>query len=180
MAVPPPVKGRPADFCGAVGRFELAAEVKPAKFRLDETASLSLTLKGVGDLSAFRVPDLMSQKSFAERFDVVGPTKRTPTADGVRLDFPVRAKSVVANGVPSIRFSIYDDRSPQPGYRLLRSLELPIEILPAKGKESFAENTPSSPASSSPSFGTWIPLAVAATLLLAAFALRRRRLPDAG
>jgi hypothetical protein len=178
VAAPPPVKGRPADYCGAVGRFQIAAEIKPSKFRLDETVTLSLTLKGEGDLSAFRVPDLMAQASFVDQFDVVGPTKRTPTADGLRLDYPIRAKSTYATLIPSIRFSIYDDRSARPGYRLLRSPEQPIEVLRGTAKDQFTESS-SPPPSPTPSFGSWIPLAAAAALL-AAFAACHPRWRGAG
>jgi len=128
---PPPLRSRPDDFIGAVGTFVMAASVRPDRFRLDETAVLVVTLEGTGDLSNVRPIDPTKSRSFADRFDLVAPPKQTTEQRKVRFEYQIRARSTAVKTVPKLEASIYDDAPPRPHYRLLRTAEIQVEVLPA-------------------------------------------------
>jgi len=172
VGVAPPIKGRPDDYIGAVGKFTLSSEIRPSRFRLDETATLVLKLDGSGDVSDVRTPDVARSKTFAERFDVVGPAIKKGEATGAVFEYPVRARSIGVKAVPSIRVSIYDESPPQPQYRLLRTAEIPIEVLSVPAKDASSSPQTKTPASGI-SFGSWTPLAaIVAAAVVAALILR--------
>ncbi|MFP4396359.1 MAG: BatD family protein, partial [Anaerolineales bacterium] len=54
--VQPLPEGAPADFGGAVGRFELTAEVEPGTTRVNEPVTLRVTVTGDGNISAVNDP----------------------------------------------------------------------------------------------------------------------------
>jgi hypothetical protein len=172
----PPIKGRPGDFIGAVGKFTLSAEIRPSRFRLDETATLSLNLDGSGDVSQVRTPDLSRSKSFADRFDVAGPASRRNEQTGVHFTYPIRARSLEVKAVPSIRLSVYDESPPRPQYRLLRTAEIPVQVVPVPVNEAVPPRDTDIPASA-PTFGSWTPIAaVAAAMMIAVLYLWRTSL----
>ena len=146
-AAPPPLRGRPDDFVGAVGTFVMVAGVHPDRFRLDETAVLVVTLEGTGDLSNVRPPDLTKSRSFADRFDLVAPPKQTTEQRKVRFEYQIRARSTAVKAVPKLEASIYDDAPPRPHYRLLRTAEIQVEVLPAE--EGQVVSLPPTPPSQS-------------------------------
>jgi hypothetical protein len=169
----PPIKGRPDDFIGAVGKFTLSAEILPSRFRLDETVMLTLKLDGAGDVSQVRTPDLSRSKAFAERFDVVGPATKESEQTRVVFDYPIRARSVEVKAVPSVRVSIYDESPPRPQYRLLRTAEIPVEVIPVPAKEAVSPYKTETPAVG-PTFGSWTPIVgVVASMIVAVLFLRR-------
>jgi hypothetical protein len=183
-AADPPVKGRPDDFVGAVGRFALSADVRPSRFRLDETVWLVVELKGIGDLSKARAPDLSGSASFTAGFDVVGPPKRSAEPNVVRFEYPIRARSSSARSVPGIRLSIYDDAPPRPSYRLLRTAEIPIEVLPAGAGDVITATAVPNDGDASWSIRSTTPFVVVAAVIAAAgmtiwLRLRRFRNADA-
>lgn len=49
-------EGAPADFGGAVGRFELTAEVEPGSTQVNEPVTLRVTVTGNGNISAVNAP----------------------------------------------------------------------------------------------------------------------------
>ena len=53
---PLPVEGRPGDFSGLVGRFEMTSTLEPSEIRAGESATLTVTLRGTGNVN--RIPDL--------------------------------------------------------------------------------------------------------------------------
>lgn len=48
--------GKPKDFSGIVGRFQLSATVGPENLKVGETATLTVTLDGEGDLAGAKLP----------------------------------------------------------------------------------------------------------------------------
>jgi hypothetical protein len=53
-----PLPPAPAGFTGAVGRMALTAQVEPARLRMGEAATLTLTLAGEGNLQGLADPEL--------------------------------------------------------------------------------------------------------------------------
>jgi hypothetical protein len=53
---PLPEKGRPADFSGLVGTFQIESRIEPSKLKAGESATLTVLLSGHGNVN--RIPDL--------------------------------------------------------------------------------------------------------------------------
>lgn len=78
-ALPLPEAGRPADFSGAVGRFQVAAEVDRREARVGESITLNVRLTGTGNLRSAADPILNIPNSFQtyppekqDQFNMVG------------------------------------------------------------------------------------------------------------
>jgi len=65
---PLPSAGRPRDFAGAVGRFELEAELKPESVEAGDPVTLTLTVTGNGNLRSVEPPELPDTPGL-RRFD---------------------------------------------------------------------------------------------------------------
>jgi hypothetical protein len=61
---PLPAAGKPADFSGAVGRFELAATVDRQEVRAGDPVTLTVKLAGEGNVRVVPTPDLSSLEGF--------------------------------------------------------------------------------------------------------------------
>lgn len=58
---PIPDEGRPADFSGAVGHFDLQVEVGPVEVRAGDPVTLKATVFGSGSLKNIRMPQVVSE-----------------------------------------------------------------------------------------------------------------------
>jgi len=63
-ALPLPESGKPANFSGAVGRFQIQAEVDRREARVGESVSLTVLLSGAGNLQSASEPSMNIPNSF--------------------------------------------------------------------------------------------------------------------
>lgn len=131
---PLPETGRPASFTGAVGRYTMAARLEPERVGQGEAATLTIEIRGVGNVKALPPPGLPELGGF-EVFspteesrienseDEIGGTKRflwvlIPQQSG-RLE------------VPPINYGFFDPVKRE--YRVVRSDPLELSVLPERG-----------------------------------------------
>ena len=157
----PPAAGRPADYAGAVGRFEVRAEVDREAVDVGETFRLTLRITGDGPLDGFPPPRLTGLEDFHVygTVDEPGPEART-----IRYDL---AAVRPGEGVPPIRFVTFVP-GPPAHYEVLQTAALPLAV---RGSPETDPRTP--PAGSS---GRAFPLGLvlaAAALLAFLFLLGR-------
>lgn len=135
--VEPPAEGRPADHAGAVGRFDLEAEVEPARVRVGEPFTLRLVVRGEG---AF---ERVSHRLIA-RDERVRAYPVRARFEGRRGDGRVGAKTFEQLLVPlepgrlaldPLTFSFFD---PASGYVTRTSEALLVEVDPAPTR-SYAD-----------------------------------------
>ena len=106
-----PVNGKPVSFNGAVGQFEIKADLEKNNFTTDETGKLTLEISGAGNLQLVTAPDIKWPSSL-EVFDV------KVTEDLLLLDVPVSGRkifeipfAVQGQGeytIPAIEFSFFN------------------------------------------------------------------------
>jgi tetratricopeptide (TPR) repeat protein len=111
---PLPDAGKPAQFAGAVGRFQLAATIDPEQTTVGEPIKLVLTVQGTGNFRGLAAPPLALPDGLGA-FDTQEECKLTPTAEGSRgqctytyLIVPRRAGSFT---LPSLDLSYYEPAS---------------------------------------------------------------------
>jgi hypothetical protein len=181
--LPLPDAGRPADFGGAVGSFNVSAVARPVQVHQGESLKLDLVVKGTGDLRSFEAPRLEGLEGFQTRgwVEALAPGSRTITYDLVPRDPSVRA-------VPPISFSFFDP-GPAGGYRTVATAPVALEILPERSMVPAGDGQPQgrpAPAGDAADESKplrWLWLLVFVPLLLAGRRRRRQastsRAPDA-
>ena len=67
--LPVPEAGKPADYAGLAGNFYIAAEIAPARIKAGESATLTVTLRGYGNINRMpdlKMPDIKNAKIYAD------------------------------------------------------------------------------------------------------------------
>jgi hypothetical protein len=126
-------EGAPPDFSGAVGQFEIKADLGATEGKVDEPLTLLVEIEGVGNIEVLTEPPLPELPNW-RIFDSQTSTRTEVQGDVVygtrrfeRLIVPGQPGDYV---FPSIRFSYYD---PQAGeYRTLKTEPIPVTIQPGE------------------------------------------------
>lgn len=140
-----PEEGRPADFSGAIGHFELEVTARPTKVNPGEPITLTMTVRGVGNLEQLNAPAL----SRAEEWKTYTPSaKVTPgisPGEGSKVfEQVIIAKDAGQSEIPPLVFSFFDPQTKE--YKTLRSAPIPLESttganLPVPGGGGSAGST---------------------------------------
>ena len=100
-----PTEGRPADFSGAVGRFDFRASAKPVELAVGDPVTISMEIRGFGNLDGFSPPGVAE-----------GPEFKTYEPQIVEADKPARhafEQVIIPNDasvkqIPQLRFTFFD------------------------------------------------------------------------
>lgn len=141
--LPFPEEGKPGDFNGAVGAFEL--EVKTSKNALNASESLQATvaIKGRGNLKLFSLPELVTPSAL-ERYDPEYSEKVNTTLSGMRGS-KTNTYTLVPQYqgkylIPSVAFSYFDPKSKS--YKTLNTEEIIIDVVEGPKARGALSNTP--------------------------------------
>lgn len=125
--LPLPELGRPDNFTGAVGRFQLRTQAEPRRANVGDPIDLRLELRGEGRFAVLPPPDLSGNAQLSTDFRV--PSRvNTDEVTETRKTFSVRIRPITASAteIPPIEYPYFD---PQVGeYRIARSEPIPLEI----------------------------------------------------
>lgn len=124
-----PEQGRPAEFSGLVGRFEIAARAAPREVKVGDPVELTVTITGSGDLRRLQAPDLTRMSGFRE-FRVSEDSPPTLTVERATLRHTLRALHDEVAAIPALRISVFDADSG--GYAELASEPIPISVHPTR------------------------------------------------
>jgi hypothetical protein len=109
-----PEASRPADYTGAVGNFTVTASLDKQKLTTDDVATITLRIKGTGNLKLFDAPKL----NLPNGLDSYEPnivdtiTGRTTTISGEKIiSYSVAARKPGDYQIPPISLSYYDPAS---------------------------------------------------------------------
>ena len=129
---PFPDEGRPADFNGMVGKYEVSCDAAPVKVAVNDSVTLRLTISGRGYLKPAPPPG----KPVVEGFEVFDP-RVTDTIDKSggavfskkTIEYPMIARKEGSFVVPPIKLSW---RDPQAGaYARYETKPIKIDVTPA-------------------------------------------------
>ncbi len=129
---PLPAAGRPDQFSGLVGSFEIAAAVAPAKAKVGDPIALEVTVTGAGDLSGLADVDLTHLEAAGDFRVGTQRTERSPGRFPSRAVFraTIRALHDSVRAVPPVRLSYFD---PQRGaYAEASSAPIALDVQPAR------------------------------------------------
>lgn len=127
--------GAPADFNGAVGQFELRANLDKNTVQVDDTVKLHLEIEGAGNIDALTEPDLPELAGW-RLFESDVFTRLDPRDDRVygtrqfeRLLVPAQPGEFT---IPAISFSYYDPQAE--AYQTSTTEPLVVTVLPGEGE----------------------------------------------
>ncbi len=120
-----PEEGRPLDFTGAIGSFELDAALTPTRSRVGDPLTLTLKLKGRGTIDSVKPPDLKAVTEIADGFKIYDAT--TETRRNTRtFTYSLRPLHSKVDAFPSVPFSYFDVERER--YAALKTVPIPLEI----------------------------------------------------
>ena len=129
---PLPEAGRPDDFSGLVGAFEIAASAAPAAAKVGDPIALEVTVSGSGDLSGLAELDLAHLDAAGDFRMAAQRVERASGRFPSRATFrtTVRALHESVNAIPPVRLSYFD---PQRGvYVEAASAPIALDVQPAR------------------------------------------------
>ena len=146
-----PEEGKPADFSGAIGQFELTADASPKEVAVGDPVTLKLIVAGSGNFDRVKAPELGKNLGFKvyppsakfEPFDSAG--------QGGRKTFEqlVIPQNTSVASIPRISFIYFDPNKGK--YVTLASNEIPLRVTGATSAGSAPSSAPAAvPSATSP------------------------------
>jgi len=131
QVLPLPAEGRPADFGGLVGDFTLEATVEPRELKAGESATLTATVRGRGNVKRIpelKIPTLDGVKVYADQ-----PVQKSES-DGVTVSKTMAWALVPERPgryeIPALALSYFDAESGR--YRTLKTAAATLTVSPGK------------------------------------------------
>ncbi|PIE89746.1 MAG: hypothetical protein CR997_09320 [Acidobacteria bacterium] len=126
--VPLPDKNKPADFSGAVGQFQLKAEIDKAKIAIGETLSYKLILSGKGNFSAIQQLRTEQLKDHFEVFDGGAPQSEEQNGLVVKKTwvYALVPRNEGTYTLPPVAFSFFDIKTKS--YQTLSTREYTVDV----------------------------------------------------
>lgn len=133
--LPMPTEGKPANFSGAVGEFQMTATATPTDLTVGDPISVELAVSGTGNFDALNTPSLVSNGGWkiypAKRYVIEGPMdqNQTPTLERKIGYTQVLVPEAVHQNVPAFELNYFSPSQKQ--YVTLRSEPIPLNMKPA-------------------------------------------------
>ena len=135
--LPVPDEGRPPDYNGAVGRYRVTATARPTAVPVGDPITLSLTIRGNGNLESLSAPRLDRVDALTRDFEIP-PESLAGSVVGAEKVFTqtIRARRADVTQIPAIPFSFFD---PDKGeFATAQSTPIPIKVRPAEAAMPIA------------------------------------------
>ncbi|QDU89709.1 hypothetical protein Pla175_31040 [Pirellulimonas nuda] len=125
-----PTAGRPSDYRGAVGRYHIVTEARPASVKAGDPIELLIGVAGTGPMELVQAPPLAELAGLTADFKVPSePLAGFVQGDRKVFSTTIRPRREGVAQVPAIPFTFFD---PQQGeFVTVRSEPIPIHVDPA-------------------------------------------------
>jgi len=124
-----PADGRPPEFAGAVGKFDVSVQTDDTQVKVGDPILLKIIVSGDGLLQKIKRPLLSQDAAFSNDF-LINESLAPGEVSGGRVTFEqtIRARSAEVKEIPVVRFAYFN---PQRGaYEFARSKPIPIRVIP--------------------------------------------------
>lgn len=135
VTLPLPEVGKPADFGGAVGQYQMTVSVDKTRIEVNEPVTMQIKITGVGNIKSIGIPKIPELPDF--RSYLAGDNEKvekvnyevggTKTFDQAFI--PKRAGSYL---LPGLKFSFFDPKARS--YKTVTSDPIQIEVAPSKDR----------------------------------------------
>lgn len=133
--LPLPAEGKPANFSGAVGDFQMTATASPTDLTVGDPVSVELAVSGAGNFDALTPPELVANGGWKlyppKRYVIEGPMdqNQTPTLERKIGYTQVLVPEAVHPSVPPFEVNYFSPAQKQ--YVVLRTEAIPLTMKPA-------------------------------------------------
>ena len=132
--VKPLPTGKPADFSGGVGEFELSSSVSTTQVKTNDAVTLKIVISGTGNLKLLSDPTIEFPADF-EVYDPKVDNKSRLTNEGLSgskvIEYLVIPRTAGSYKIPSVKFSYFDIKSRS--YKTLSTEEYTINVDKGEG-----------------------------------------------
>jgi hypothetical protein len=126
--LPIPLEGRPQNFSGLVGKFEISASVDRSEGKTGEMLTYTLRIDGKGNLSSLEVPKLLGLPEGMEVYSSRSQTKSGKGATGYRaFEYLLVPRQVGDFTLPSQTISFFNPESKR--YESASTIPIQLKIL---------------------------------------------------
>ena len=139
-----PEDGQPLDYTGAVGMFDVQADVATRDVDVGESIKLNVTWSGQGNFQFFDAPQLDRDEAF-EGFRVFGSANREKGLERRTIEFDIAPLDDKLQEIPPVKLSVYDPSksefvsiATQPIRIRVRPLENAVSLDDLEDGEGFA------------------------------------------
>ncbi|MEW6306981.1 MAG: BatD family protein [Verrucomicrobiota bacterium] len=128
--LPLPAEGKPADFSGTVGSFEMAASASPTEVAVGDPITLRIQIAGNGPLDSLKEPtaEWRDFKVYPPNVNVQ-PTDNLGVVGVKTFEQVVVPENADVKELPALSFSFFDPG--KKAYRTLRHPATPLKVRPA-------------------------------------------------
>ena len=127
--MPLPEAGKPDDFSGAVGDFQLSSNLTSDHVKANEAVNLKMKISGSGNLKYLKTPEIKFPLDF-EVYDPKTDTKQSVTRNGVSgsksVEYVAIPRFEGEYKIPAATFSYFDVKTKK--YKTLSSLEYTLTV----------------------------------------------------
>lgn len=145
---PLPQKGKPPDFSGLIGKFQMRSTLEPVSLKTGESATLTVSVSGQGNVNRIpdlKIPELSHIKIYADK-PVLESTQDSEGRKGSKtMKWALVPEKDGRLEVPPVAISFFDTESHR--YKTLRSSKYTLSVLPGK-KETIKVSEPNAAAKS--------------------------------
>ncbi|MEZ4871932.1 MAG: BatD family protein [Bdellovibrionales bacterium] len=133
---PLPAQGKPANFTGAVGDFNVSATLKSKQFRVNSPISYEIVFEGTGNAKRIDLPDLQLPEGL-ELYDTISESKFYKSGKSFKkFELLLVPRFAGAMKIPELKFSMFDPQSAK--YYEKSVAPRDINVLPGDGNQTIA------------------------------------------
>jgi hypothetical protein len=126
-----PKEGRPANFTGNIGNYQIESSASPLKVNVGDPITLTVKLKGPEYLEHVELPPLNAQADFKSRFKI--PEERASAeikGNSKIFTQTIRPLSPDVNEIPPVELPYFDTEKGE--YRIAKSEPIPLTVKETK------------------------------------------------
>jgi len=139
---PLPERGKPANFNGAVGKYQIKAQIDKNTVAIGQAVKLEIVLSGIGDIETCNPPNMQQ----IEHFDIYEPTEELSIVDDsmklkgkINWKYVLIAQKLGNYTIPPIKFSYFNPNTKV--YELTQTQPIPMVIIQETDKPVYGEET---------------------------------------
>jgi hypothetical protein len=153
MVHPLPQEGKPPDFSGLVGKFEIWSKLEPVSLKTGESATLTVAVSGQGNVNRIpdlKIPELDDIKIYADKPLLESTQDSEGTKGSKIMKWALVPEKDGRLEIPPVAVSYFDPENHI--YKTLRSSGYTLSVRPGK-KETISISIPNAAAISADSAG---------------------------
>ena len=127
QVIPIPEVGRPVDYRGAVGHYEMITRAHPQKVKAGDPITLNIGIRGDGPMELVQSPPLSELTAFTENFKVPDESLAGVVEGDVKVfSVDIRPRKSGITEIPALPLSFFDPQAEK--FETVFSAPIPIEV----------------------------------------------------